>query len=184
MVNLLDSWENLNAYILGERNQGDYLVNHILTSVARKPFGLNSLDQLQRGGWKVNLEPLSYFGNGMAMDNRREIRLEEGLSRGDRDLVLFHELMHAWYGRSLDDSVMAPAAAVCSLIAEWLGRKYRADPLLLRKAILNFGLVPEIYDQASYLAFYSKPDGQLELPFVLEIEEKMRVQMDYVMLKT
>lgn len=185
MVNLLDSWESLNAHVLGEISRGDYFVKKIFASVDRKPFQPDSLDQLQREGWKIHLEQLG-FGNGMTINQRREIKLEESLSHGDRDLVIFHELMHAWYGQCLDDSVMALSStliAVNSTVAEWLGRKYRADPLLLRKAVLSFGLVPNIYDKASYLAFYFKPDGQLELPFVQEIEEKMRVLMDYTTLK-
>ena len=59
--------------------------------------------------------------------------------------------MHALY--DLDDWESEKDQKESRLIAEWLARQSRKDPKLLRCAIINFDLDPEIYDQISYFAF-------------------------------
>lgn len=88
-----------------------------------------------------------------------------------RDKILLHEIVHAIHHPQLSDGWMTPeeSARRNNIIVEWVSRKARANPDLLRTAVLGFGLTPEVYDSASYDAFEYHPDKrQLEFEFSQE----------------
>ncbi len=90
--------------------------------------------------------------------NTATIMIKEDSSPYERDTTLFHELAHLHY--SPPDNLATIFVSRDNLSykqmeasIEWIGRKVRADPTLLRHAVLAFGLEPYVYDQASYQAF-------------------------------
>ncbi|MEK6880437.1 MAG: hypothetical protein AABY22_12550 [Nanoarchaeota archaeon] len=103
----------------------------------------------------------------------RRIMLHPILEHYDRDKTLFHELSHIHY-----DSVFKVFAKNglhnSEPVIEWLARKHRANPVLLKHAIHLFELEPHIYDLPSYLAFaedYFISDRKINFP-------KLEILMD------
>lgn len=174
------SWKELSAYIASERGNSYPSILPLLTRIKEKPFTCASLDQLLKEEWGLRLEACA--NDGYCIHYKKQIILDRNLSLHQRDFTLFHELVHAWYGpdfseNSWDNPCQSPTQK--NAVVEYTARQLRADPNLLRKAVLGFKLTPFIYDRSSYLAFHRRQENQLEFPFVREIEEKMKIRMDY-----
>jgi len=116
-------------------------------------FTRGSIDILVQSGWKLFVD---FRGPGaFCSPVRKEIGLPKSLGGFERDTALFHELVHAWFGDELNDAARRyfMRERQNNRITEWLARKLRAKPELLRHAVTTFGLEPVIYDSSSYLAF-------------------------------
>lgn len=153
------SWSELEEYIGCCKNNDYYFFERTL---AQNPVLPGSFEKLVNQGWNVKFREMNHYGITLLCS--KEIFLRQDLQNNgyERDKTIFHEFAHVFYdisssGTSLrrDDAIM-----------EWLGRQWRANPLLLRHGILAFGLEPKIYDKASYLAF--RKQEQLEFPFFKE----------------
>ena len=109
------------------------------------------------------------------------IHLADYLKPHQRDITLFHELAHLRHPillSSRTDTRMTPFGEYGrEIIVEYLGRKARADPELLRHTVVSFELEPKIYDKASYVAF-TGIKGQQCLSFMSE--EYATIQLDYL----
>lgn len=180
------SWEELNTYVSILLRRVPYMDiwgtprfdRDIWRRIILEPFNPDSIDRLTRQGWKVVLDDLE--SDGYALPRVREILLNRRLGLYQRDLTLFHELMHAWFGDELGgkNHVMDHKLAEESeAIAEWLARQYRADPELLRHTVLSFGLEPGVYDCISYEAFYPDLIKQGVLPSVAEYYREQGILM-------
>lgn len=174
------SWKELDAYITNERGNSYSSIHPLLTTIKEKPFTRDSLDQLLREGWDLRF--VVCVNDGYCIHYRKRIILDRDLCSYQRDFTFFHELVHAWYGtafseNSWDNPCQSPTLK--NAVVEHTARQLRADPILLKKAVLKFKLTPFIYDRSSYLAFHRRKKNQLEFPFVREIEENMKTMMDY-----
>ena len=91
--------------------------------------------------------------------------MQEGYSDCyERDKALCHEIVHAWYGREhkllcFPDVRSGELFDLNNAIVEWLGRKIRSNPSILRQAVSKFGLKYYVYDLSSYLAFKKKDEN-------------------------
>ncbi|MBU0456810.1 MAG: ImmA/IrrE family metallo-endopeptidase [Nanoarchaeota archaeon] len=134
------------------------------------PITVESIDALAKKGWYVQFKSLCSSLKGGIVENK--ILLKENLSPYERDKTLFHELVHIHYPTYLSCKSERALSLFTELqieaITEWLGRKARADHLLLREAIKSFELEPQVYDQASYRAFRIVKE-QLAFPFAQDI---------------
>jgi hypothetical protein len=144
--------------------------------ISSRPITTNSIDSLILEGWAVGFSDNSschYQEKNITL----LIDLEQYENSYQRDVTLFHEIAHAWYGDALDDRLLRGARCHDDrTIAEWLARQKRAEPELLRYAILSFGLAPQVYDRASYEAFAGQADLDLQLvfPFAQEYYERLK----------
>ena len=142
----------------------------------RKPFNQDSISKLVKDGWVVT--DSGYPTLSICDEKKKEIQLANEISGGVRDVHLFHELVHAWYGDELNDggyfSFISYKANKNRVIVDWLAFQLRADPEILRHTILSFGLTPQIYDRASFEAFSDYKidfDKQLVATTIFEISE-------------
>lgn len=125
--------------------------------IQEKPITIETIDMLVSDGWRVQLNDFMEEDNGWCVfGNFKIIELSAQSKNYLRDKIFFHELVHAWYKESLYDAFsynMQTHRTQNNAIAEWLGRKLRATPDILRHGISRFGLDPHIYDKASCAAF-------------------------------
>ena len=157
MENIDLSWTGLQEKISKIRDS--YPQNRqIWTTIHYAPITTKSIDKLISKG--ITLEVLENkfekHEYGRYSSTSKKIFLEAGLDGYERDTTLFHELVHAWYGKDLYDNDIALFPDDNNAIAEWLARQLRSNHKLLRYAIMAFGLEPQIYDRASYMAFSQK----------------------------
>lgn len=139
--------------------------------INENPFTEITINSLLEGGWVCNP---NYYINNCSVD-KKNINLEKKISESgkvydfyERDIVLMHELNHAAYDdfkvgfqSCLSDRFLAFKEFENRLINEYFSRRNRSNPEILRKAVLGFGLEPQIYDSASYEAF--KDFGRVEI---------------------
>ncbi len=143
-----ENWKNMDLYVSETREK--YPGLPIWEEIREKPITVESIDEKIKGGLVVITRPM-YFHGSVSFSG--EILLREGLDPFKRDITLFHELAHLHHPILLSWDSPNYLGIEKETITEWLGRKARADPLLLRKAIYGFGLEPHIYDKSSYFAF-------------------------------
>lgn len=148
------------------------LTNDTFKIIKENPFNENTVSLLLEDGWVCNPD---YCINN-CIPEEKIIKLDKELtSQGEiydfyeRDLVLMHELNHAWYSRfkvyyqvCLGDS-NAIREFENRLINEFISRTNRANPWILKKAVEGFGLEPQIYDVTSRMAFKENPHAKISL---------------------
>lgn len=152
MVLATDSWEKINEYVLDLQARVD---SKIWDQLFENSITAYFIDKLKSENWGVCYEKDHYFLGSIRLP-KKIITLRAELTPCQRDLTLFHELAHLTHpflrnptplngGPFGEESIEA--------IVEWFARKARANPKLLKHAVLSFGLEPYVYDQASYRAF-------------------------------
>lgn len=160
-----DSWEEINWYVSRLVNGTSPVIrDKIYQSSISSAF----IDGLIHKGWRVEYEQDHFFAGSISLPPETKITLRDNLTPYGRDKTLFHELAHLRHPvllSSRSGPLKTPFGKDdIETIVEWLGRKVRADPELLRYAIVSFGLQPQVYDQASYAAFRLVKE-QLSFPF-------------------
>jgi len=122
------------------------------------PLTPASIQQLIKDGWRLYYAtPGSHYGG--AQFKSKSLFVDISIDPYERDKILLHEFVHIHYGKNLlNDSLQIDGhynklRHENRVIVEWLARQYRADPQLLRAAVLCFGLEPKVYDKASLEAF-------------------------------
>lgn len=158
IISSTSSWEELDNYV--SNLQGTSPRWKIWKDIERKQISVSSIDCLLSRD--LVLREDNAFSNitGAVIQYKGcvEIWLRRGLSPYKRDVTLFHELAHIIHHPNLSNNryagnISPKEANDREAITEWLGRKARADPELLRHAVLSFGLDAYIYDKSSYQAF-------------------------------
>lgn len=177
MVTVNASWSEIEQYVLeSEKRTAPDIWRAIHQSKISKYF----IDGLIEKKWKVLYNSSTLFV-GSIHKTKSIINLANYLKPHQRDITLFHELAHLCHPvllSSRTDAKMTPFGEYeREIIVEYLGRKARADPELLRHAVLSFGLEPKIYDKVSYVAF-TGIKGQQCFPFMSE--EYATIQLDYL----
>ena len=162
------SWDELQEY-----NKTNPLFHRIQHN-SGNPFTTESIDKLVHNGWKAKLSALT-ASQGLLIPGAKLIVIRDGMPPYERDKTLFHELAHEHYPK-LHPSSFPSIDYGIEAVAEWLGRTWRANPVLLNHAVLSFGLDPKMYDFPSYIAFRNQE--QLEFPFVSEFFREQQVFMD------
>lgn len=93
---------------------------------------------------------------GMAFSSDKTIIISKTGIAYQRDKVVCHELTHllleAIHFEEFDVGDTGDSI-VPEILIEYISRRFRANPVFLRKAILTFGLKPQIYDRTSLEAF-------------------------------
>lgn len=164
------NWVDLNSAVEAMSKKSSYSDwKRLFADINCRPFNQQSIDYLTGIGWHTKIELIEEPHQfGFCDLGKKVIFIDQQLDPYDRDKTLFHELAHAWYGLELSDSegVFAPPRRIGNnLIAEWLGRSWRADPILLRQAVAEFDLKPAVYDQSSWQAFAMYSDKlDLQIP--------------------
>lgn len=153
MIHVHSPWRELDNYVSALRLKDQN--GMIWQEIKDNPISTTFIDGLRKERWKVRYDCIEDLGS---CDYENKIILLSSLFRFvfpfERDITLFHELAHTRHPTLLNSVLHSPVPdPQQEVIAEWLGRKARAEPELLRHAILSFGLKPEVYDQASYRAF-------------------------------
>lgn len=150
------AWNDLDAYVRYLKDISSRFGDHksFFNLIISNPFTKKSVDQLISIGWNLTTD-LIYEGS-INPDNKT-IYLREDLEDYRRDSTLFHELVHAWYGEcSYDIPIEDQHRRENAAITEWLARKLRAQPDLLKHVIKSFDLQPHVYDRISLEAFVGK----------------------------
>jgi len=120
--------------------------------------------------WTLSFEEKDGF-LGSSHFKKKKIKIRKNLRAYNRDLVFFHELVHAYCGTHLLDDLSDQTNKNNSFLVEWLARKHRACPELLRCGVSAFKLKPFVYDRISLIAFpevYTLSEEQVHLPFCYE----------------
>ncbi|MBI5797899.1 hypothetical protein HZA98_03275 [Candidatus Woesearchaeota archaeon] len=147
------SWRELTDFVKEDRRYAGQLYRMF----EKKPFTLGSLHlHNTKRIMELRFEDIKDYGNLIFSGSKDTITLRSGLLPFQRDVTLFHELMHAWYYPYLNDFYSGEAHARAlrnGARTEWLARNARAQPKLLREVVCFFELKKEIYDFSSYLAF-------------------------------
>lgn len=97
----------------------------------------------------------------LAIDDRLR---KKGL---ERDVTLAHEAIHAHFfesGFDLEDDGDDRRSQRNYMTVEWLARKARSDPYVLRALVEGFEFKPLVYDQASRRAFVRTVPDEVVLP--------------------
>lgn len=148
----------------------------LLREIKGKPLTTVSIDNLVFNGWRVEL--LGTY-EGSTFFTSKWISLGKRLEAFDRDKTLFHELVHAHYGRDATGDVgSSEQHKINNAIVDWAARKLRANPKLLKYAVNAFGLKPYIYDKASLEAFYELEKTKQRLFRFLENYKELGPFMD------
>ena len=164
------TWNELDNYINSIKSIDPH--KNILKMAITCPIDNSSIDALIAEGW--NFEFSDKWKLGGCNRYLKIIELTPSLTHYSRDKVLFHEIVHAWYGDYLNDR-FGFYADENNAIVDWLARKSRANPKLLRHTIDSFGLERQIYDYPSCKAFADFDiDDQLEFPFAFSCYDELR----------
>jgi len=176
---IMDSFEYLKEIV--NRHKAAFPNRKVWSQINENPLKTESIDRLVKKGLKVIMHNFGSVYSGKS----NLIKIENRVKGYRRDAEFFHELCHAWYGKELDDycyneqSPFRIYLSMCNnIIAYWIARQLRADPGMLRHAVLSFGLEPQIYDMASYLAFSENPadlNRQETFPFAEEHYQTLRI---------
>ena len=148
-------------------------VEKTLKIINSNPFGDNTIELLLEEGWRVDT---NYFINSCNPD-KKKANIDGKISKeGEiydyyrRDLILMHELNHAWFSRfelynqgCLNDSASSHHEFDNRLVNELYSRTIRNKPEVLKAAVEGFGLKPQIYDASSKEAFKDNPKAKLSL---------------------
>jgi hypothetical protein len=149
-------WKGLDAWVYGYR--AVHQERYIWQLMENNPLNSQAVQKLASDGWKVLLTDMEP-GSGRCSDKEKIMRISANAVGYQRDESLFHEMVHAHYGKALDDNRFTNRFSYEEDLAiiEWLARIYRSDYRLLKTSIGVFNLTPQIYDKPSYLAFAENP---------------------------
>ena len=178
------SWKELDGYVSKLIQVFPNL--QIWKDIERKPITVSSIDHLISDSTNlIEDSTITVFTGGIVIEEETKkmvILLKAGLDSYNRDVTLFHELAHLHHpiylsrrSNEFDGFVSYAEETAREAITEWLGRKARADPELLRHAVLSFGLEAQVYDKSSYQAFQKIIKSQQCFPFM---EQEYPVLMD------
>lgn len=150
------SWKELDKWVYGYR--AAHQERHIWWLMEHDPLNSQAIQKLVSGGWKLILADMKP-GSGRCSEKEKIIRISAKAVGYQRDEPLFHEMIHAHYGKALDDNNLTNVVSWNEDLAiiEWLARIYRSDYRLLKSAIETFDLTPFVYDKPSYFAFENNP---------------------------
>lgn len=172
------SWERLNTIVQALLTGKNYkwLYSHINDD----PFTTAAISKSLKKGVKVayvkysqpDTASLHQDGSGFL------IEISVALNPFEHDVSFLHELVHIYHHPHLQDvSDVRHDSTTCynnNAITEWLARKARADPEILRLVYNLLQRPPCIYDRASYEAF-SNQVQQKEFDFM---KAYYRLRMD------
>ncbi|MDO8511215.1 MAG: hypothetical protein Q7S55_03555 [Nanoarchaeota archaeon] len=159
IIDTTSSWTELDSHVHELKDSFPYW--QIWKDIERKPINTFSIAYLVGHGLSLVEDHTFSTLTGAVMtrgDGKAKLWLRRDLAPYKRDVTLFHELAHVHHPIYLSRSngrfsASAEEENAREAITEWLGRKARADPGLLRLAVLSFGLDAYIYDKSSYRAF-------------------------------
>ena len=171
-------WNELEKYVFETEKY-----RHI---VEKPKITCGSISELFDQGWRVNMTEMSST-SGLCIFSHKRIVLGKNLIEYLRDKVLFHELVHAHYPVVLNDLLPSGEKLIRSGVVEYVARTLRANPEILKHTIEVFGLEPQIYDGASFIAFSSLNKEMLERQIPFEFDRNhfnylRKVYLDNVMM--
>jgi hypothetical protein len=140
------SWVELNAAaveIYTHKDISDAIGLNLLT--------VGAIDKVISEGWRVQAEQGYVLLGGLDIDHKR-MMYRESLTGFERDVTIFHELAHLHHDPLLRSRKSRLDPVDIELLAEWLARRYRSDPALLRQMVVGMGLEAQVYDETSYRA--------------------------------
>ena len=146
-------WEEIISYVAKLREINPKLL--IWEELEEKLLSENFIDELISQGWEVFYRENYLFYGSISPLPKKEITLRAGLQPYQRDEALFHELAHLRHPLLLSHQTARnhQEETEREIIVEWLAKQARANPELLRKAVVSFGMRPKVYDLSSYHAF-------------------------------
>jgi len=175
---MLPTWLDLECTILRLKENAYYTISFgtvkpymkLFDMSIRSPINQESIDQMISEGWRAVISDEMFAKYGVCRFDHKEIRLRPELGGYRRDETLFHEIIHAFYGKETADTKISglPYWQENGKIVEWMSRKLRANPVLLKHVITAFKLKPQIYDKISYMVFSDVSNTQTVLPFISE----------------
>ena len=118
------NWKYINGYVW--RRMRIYSDVGIWTLIEDNKLAENLISNIIDQGWAVVEKPLK--SDGFHLRSIKRIIINDKLGYYDRDITLFHELVHIFYGDKVKDEI----------VVEWIARKIRAHPQILRQAIRKF----------------------------------------------
>ena len=167
------SWKKLENYIISLRTNPK--LGDIWNIIESKPLDISSIKDLKRDGLKIEIKEANYdssnhhsftYFSGVWFPTEKKIILTEEVVKTrteprrvdvityDRDLALFHEIVHAQYEEALSRKLFENEFSKQNeYIVEWLARQARAKFELLEMVIDSFEIDYRTYDLASFLAF-------------------------------
>jgi hypothetical protein len=162
-------WETLDSYVrkLLEPDQ-----NPRFRSLADKEIGKAEIDKVLKEGWKLELGDYGIF-TGATVKARKLIGVNKYLNGWERDVTLLHEVIHALdFDTYADLGTYNQETRDNNAIVEWKARNLRANPVILKYLVTAFGLIPQIYDYSSNVAF-TKHSPQLMLPIYKKVNMEL-----------
>ncbi|MDP3728881.1 MAG: hypothetical protein Q8R18_05530 [bacterium] len=81
----------------------------------------------------------------------KKIIYREDLKTKERDITICHELAHVFYPAKSYQQNISNINWEC--IIEWIGRRWRAKPEVLKEIIEGFHIQPRVYDRITQRAF-------------------------------
>jgi len=172
---MTSTWEEINEWarnFIGDFPKFDQTINDCSLQETHIHYFSKQIPLRISEFW-LNINPKEACARSSYNEVFRIIDIHHLLSDYERDKALFHELCHLHYGGLihpfLEDKFpykrgkLTHHEEISENIIEWLGRKHRADYVLLREAVYSFELNPQIYDLPSYLAFAPLLDFNIEI---------------------
>ena len=148
------TWAELQLFV----RQDQKYVGRLYKRFRERPFTFLAFEELQTRGITLQHKALEHCVGEVEISSEGScvISMHKDLVGYQRDVTLFHELMHVWYNPLLNDSPdlrneqrrLSNAART-----EWLARRARMQPDLLRTVVEGLDLRGHIYDRISSLAF-------------------------------
>ena len=154
--------------------------------IVRPGFGKNAITSLVKEGWHLVFEPKEYGRDGWIDGERKKvvIALEHEFYAPKRDVILLHELVHAYSGhfgenlqwRCITIDHYGKLRKKLEILVDHLARKARMDPFLLDCALKSFDLPLVVYDKVTY-DIYSKirHKNQFSFDFLKDYTKNLKV---------
>ncbi|MBI2148391.1 hypothetical protein HYU23_01825 [Candidatus Woesearchaeota archaeon] len=166
MVSCHASWRVVGGYVWNRMNILKEV--GILTLIEDNEKAVSWINSLVDQGWAVVEKPIQ--SDGFQLTNIKRIYINSELRDYNRDITLLHEIVSTFYGDKIKDEI----------VVEWIARRIRADPKILRQAIRGFGLEERVHDKASYQAFNPYTcdlDRQLEFDFARGYFDRFKINI-------
>ncbi len=143
MIAATDSWRDLHNYVSTlQKKNSHWKIWDDITSPDKY-----CIDFLIENNWSVESGNPMFLG-AVTFDKR--IMYREDLKTKERDRTICHELAHVFYPRTM---YQESNNADWECIIEWIGRRWRAKPEVLKEIIEGFHIEPRIYDRITQRAF-------------------------------
>ena len=126
--------------------------------IDQNPLDTNAVRTLIGYGWIAEYRSLGSKDYGLCIVDSKVLAIDHLLRKNglERDVTLAHEAIHAYFwesGFELGDGENDKRSQRNYMAVEWLARKARSNPYILRALIEGFGFQPLVYDQVSRRAF-------------------------------